>query len=119
MKLQEISPPPENLGPAGGGARPLGPNKSNEERLAGSADFAGCLVKPGIDVLAQKRNPGDDNHCNQRHQQAVFHRARTSLIFEKVLDPFHFFIPFSVIGSLWLWVAPVNKLLNFCHWYSC
>ena len=71
-----------------------------------------------IDLGTHELNRSNDNHCDQPHQQAVFHRARTRLIFEKILDPFHFFIPFLVIGFLWLWVAPVNKLLNFCLWCS-
>jgi hypothetical protein len=87
-----------------------------EKQLAG--DCAASCVKLVPDAGSQKGNPADDDHRDQRHQQTVLHRARTRLIFEKILDPFHFFIPFLVIGFLWLWVAPVNKLLNFGLWYS-
>ena len=76
--------------------------------------------KLGVEVGTQSGNRNDDHHRDQRHQQAVFHRARTRLIFEKILDPFHFFLSFFWYWFfVWLWVAPVNKLLNFRHWYSC
>jgi hypothetical protein len=46
-------------------------------------------LKLGFEVGPQSRNRHADHHRDQCHQQAVFHRARTRLIFEKVLDPFH------------------------------
>jgi hypothetical protein len=44
----------------------------------------------------QSLNRDDDHRSDQRHHQAVFHRGRTRLIFEKILDPLHLPLSFFV-----------------------
>jgi hypothetical protein len=97
----------ENLGPAGGGPMPPGP-----KRLQSLAQLCSSLIKGRCDTPSQGRNRNNDRHCDQRYQQAILHRGRARLIFEKILDPFHFVL--SLIGY---WVFPCgfgfSRLTNF------
>jgi hypothetical protein len=56
-------------------------------------------VKNVVDAATQSGNRDDDDTRDQGYQQTVFHRGRTRLIFEKILDPFHFVLSFF----LWYW----------------
>ena len=105
-----------NTRPGGGRRHAAGPQWSNRW---GKVSAAVCRAELTLPPRKSTHRSNDDD-CNQPHQQAVFHRARARLIFEKILDPFHFVLSFWLLGfSVWFWVFPVNKLLNFRRKYSC
>jgi hypothetical protein len=58
-----------------------------------ASDLAADVGELVIQVGAQGRDRPDDDTGNQSYQQAVFHRARSRLVFEEVSDPFHFSFP--------------------------
>jgi uncharacterized membrane protein (DUF485 family) len=86
--------------PAGATACRRAPNELNKARLLGGgvtnsvSDGGECTLEVGT----QSGNHADNHRRDQRHHQAVFHRGRTRLIFEKILDPFH--VPLSSFVDL-------------------
>jgi hypothetical protein len=95
----------------------------DQSALTCATDLTGNVGESVAQVATESADGADDSYGNQGHQQAVFHRAGTLFILDKILNlgeqVLHFFVllfMFMVFFDGFACLGPTYKiaLLNFC-----